>query len=242
MHYIRRNYRNKVDTPGLSTYEVKWKESDLFISTRGNLGDTVLSTLKGLRAQIEGYITKYPDFKICMAPVKITDYMPEIIKKMVDSSRKAGVGPMAAVAGAIADEVGKSLIRLSDEVIVENGGDIFFKINNQKTVAVFAGKSPLSMKIGIKLNPYKKSFGMCTSSGTVGHSISYGNADAVVCMSDTAVFADASATAIGNIIINQSDINKGLKLAQRLDGIKGCLIIFGDKMGGVGDIEICKLH
>lgn len=245
MLYISRNYRNKVNTPGLSTYEVKWKESDLFISTTGNLAEAALSSLKKVRAEIEGHIAEYPEFKSRMEPVKITGYrstyMSEIIKKMADSSGKAGVGPMAAVAGAIAEEVGINLMKLSDEVIVENGGDIFFKITRQKTVAVFAAESPLSMKIGIKLEPCKKPFGMCTSSGSVGHSVSYGNADAVVCKSESAAMADAFATAIGNMVINQDDIDRALKFAGKLDEVSGCLIIFGDKMGAAGNIEICKI-
>lgn len=240
MLYIRRNYRNKVSTD-LTNYEVKWKETDLFVSTKRDCSKQAYSVLKKLRFQVEDYIKKYPEFRTKMEPERVVEGMPEVIKKMVNASKKAGVGPMAAVAGAIAEEVGLDLMKYSNEVIVENGGDIFSKINSQKTVAIFAGKSPFSMKIGVKLKPGKIPFGVCTSSGTVGHSISYGNADAVVCISPGAAQADASATAIGNIVIKKVDLNKGLEYARKL-GVSGCLIIFGDKIGMIGDIEICKIH
>ena len=116
---------------------------------------------------------------------------------MVKAGKNAGVGPMAAVAGAIAEHVGLGLLKSTNHVIVENGGDIFIKTDAPLTVGIFAGKSSLSLRIGIRLSGGPKPMAVCTSSGTVGHSLSLGRADAVCVAADSCAIADAAATAIG---------------------------------------------
>ncbi|MGM0441745.1 MAG: UPF0280 family protein [Elusimicrobiota bacterium] len=236
-----RKYRDRVTGGSLNTYRVSIKESDLFISTEGKYIEESLNFLTSARRKLETYIKKNPSFKKSTVPLKISDNMPDIVKKMTMASLRCEVGPMAAVAGAVAGYVGKKLEKYSGEVIVENGGDIFLKLKRERVSAIYAGDSPLNMKIGVKLPPKKESYGLCTSSGTVGHSDSGGNADAVICMGKDTPLSDAAATRICNSVINPDDIQKGLDLSKKIDGIKGCLIIFNDKMGAVGDIEICNL-
>ncbi|RLC36168.1 MAG: UPF0280 family protein, partial [Candidatus Nealsonbacteria bacterium] len=148
-----------------------------------------------------------------------------------------GVGPMAAVAGAIAEFVGKELSNYSSEVIVENGGDIFIKSDKIRKVSIFAGESPLSQKIIFEIKAQKNYIGICTSSGTVGPSLSFGKADAVTIISDSVSLADAAATAVGNIIKTKEDIDRGLSYAQKIQRVKGVVIIKDDKMGLWGDIN-----
>ena len=148
---------------------------------------------------------------------------------------------MAAVAGAIAEFVGKELLRYSSEVIVENGGDIFVSTAEEVIVKIFAGASPLSQKIGIKVLPSEMPLGVCTSSGTVGPSLSFGKADAVTIVSPSTALADSVATAIGNRVKKTDDIAFSLKVAESLPGIKGVVIIVGEKMGVWGNIELLKL-
>ena len=146
---------------------------------------------------------------------------------------------MASVAGAIAEYVGRDLLTFSPEVIIENGGDIYLKSLTKRIVGIFAGKSPLTGKIGLEINAGDTPLGICTSSGTVGHSLSYGQADAAVVVSPSAVLADAAATAIGNLIIEPADISRGIEFASGIDGIKGILIIKDDNIGAWGDIKLC---
>lgn len=216
-------------------------KSDIMISTIGDHKKTALNKLINLYKNIEEYIKYNPEFENTMTPIEPNDTMPLIIHRMVVASKKAGVGPMACVAGIISEELGNELAKYSQEVIVENGGDIFIKSNIERRIALFSGESPLNMKIGIKLNPGGESLGICTSSGTVGHSISYGNADAAVCLCEDVALADAAATSVGNKVISKEDIEKGLVFAKSLNEIKGCVIIFGKKIGAWGDVEICKL-
>jgi ApbE superfamily uncharacterized protein (UPF0280 family) len=145
---------------------------------------------------------------------------------------------MAAVAGAIAEMVGMELLQYSDEVIVENGGDIFIKTNVPRKVGIYAGNSPLSGKIAIKIYPEETPAGICTSSGTVGHSLSFGKADAVVVVSRDAFLADAVATAVGNRVKNPSGIKDAVDFAAGIDSVEGVLVIIGDKLGAWGKIEL----
>ena len=145
---------------------------------------------------------------------------------------------MASVAGAIAEFVGTELLDFSPEIIVENGGDIYLKSLKKRLIGIYAGKSPLSGKIGLEINGEDTPLGICTSSGTVGHSLSYGKADAVIAVSKSALLADAAATAIGNLIKKPGDIPSGIKFAKGIEGLKGVIIIEGDNMGLWGEVKI----
>jgi ApbE superfamily uncharacterized protein (UPF0280 family) len=158
---------------------------------------------------------------------------------MLKAGITAGVGPMASVAGAIAQAVGEALKPFSDSSIVENGGDCYLDLNEETTVGIFAGPaSPFTGKIAIKLGAGRFPIGICTSSGTIGHSLSFGKTDAVTVISADAALADAAATRLGNMVKTQADISKALELAPAIPSIEAVLILIKDKMGAWGDIEI----
>ncbi len=239
--YLNKNYRKKLSLRGLISYEVKLKESDLYVYTEKNFYREALGFLARVRSEIEEYIALNKDFLYSFSPVKPHPSMAPAPRVMAEASLRAGVGPMAAVAGTVAGFVGEKLLEFSDEVVVENGGDIYMKLNRPARAAVFAGESPLSMKIGVKVNPRRGALSLCSSSGTVGHSLSGGNADAALCIAREAALADAAATAVANSVQAPGDIEKGLSLSRKIRGIRGSLIICGDKMGAWGDMELCRV-
>jgi ApbE superfamily uncharacterized protein (UPF0280 family) len=159
---------------------------------------------------------------------------------MMEAGQKAGVGPMAAVAGAVAEYVGRELLDFSPEIIVENGGDIFLSIDRPRTVGIYAGGSPLTGKLGLEISPRDTPLGVCTSSGTVGHSLSFGKADAVVVLAASVSLADAAATAVGNRVINPDDVQSAIDFAGRIEGLKGLVIIIGKNVGAWGDVKLCE--
>jgi ApbE superfamily uncharacterized protein (UPF0280 family) len=148
---------------------------------------------------------------------------------------------MAAVAGAIAEAVGRDLAAFTPEVIVENGGDIFLKVSRKTLVGIYAGDSSLSRRIALEIMPRETPLGMCTSSGTVGHSLSLGNADAVIVLSPSTALADAAATALCNMVKAADDITQAIEKAQGIEGLRGLVIIMGDKMGVWGKVRIAPL-
>ncbi|MFB3924938.1 MAG: UPF0280 family protein [Syntrophales bacterium] len=235
--YQRRFYRNEVFSPDLAIFEVKVKETDLFISAGRNLSDIALNSVCKYRNFIEEYIKLRPKFMKSFSPIEKDDLAPPIIRDMLDASSRVNVGPMASVAGAIAQYVAQDILEHTDQVIVENGGDIYLKSKRELRIGVYSGKSPLSGKIKLRIRPEATPLGICTSSGTVGHSVSFGRADAVCVISKSAVLADAAATAVGNRVNKESDIRPALQFGLNIEGVLGILIIIGDKMGASGMIE-----
>ncbi|MFC2070394.1 UPF0280 family protein [Chloroflexota bacterium] len=240
--YEPRTYRYWVKGKDLTSFNVAVKETDLYIRASKNLRSKALRIVKKYREALESYIGRYPLFATSLEPVPAGDDAPQIAKLMADSAEKAGVGPMASVAGAIAELVGNELLAFSPEVIIENGGDIFMKSLEDRTVSIYAGKSAITGKIGLEIKARQTPLGICTSSGTVGHSLSYGQADAVVAVAPSAAVADASATAIGNLIKQPDDIQKGIEYAMNIEGLKGVLIIKDDGIGVWGEVEVCRIN
>lgn len=238
--YQPRTYRGWVKDKDLVSFQVAVRETDLLIRTRSELEAEALASVQRSRSDLEKYIQTHPLFLTALKPLAVEDNAPAIVKGMAEAAGKAGVGPMAAVAGAIAERVGKDLLPLSDEVIVENGGDIFLKISRERRIGIFAGKSVLTQKIAFVVQPEETPLGVCTSSGTVGHSLSFGRADAVVVFSTSTPLADAAATAICNRIQTASDFPEAIKFAESVKGLKGVAIIKGDKIGLWGQIKMAS--
>jgi len=240
--YEPRKYRNILSKTRLVPFSVTVKETDLLIRAHKHLEDESRELVLEYRGYIESYIRSYPEFATTLVPWQINSPAPMIIRDMIQAGQKAGVGPMAAVAGAIAEYVGKGLLAFSNEVIVENGGDIFIKSAEPLCIGIFAGKSPLSLNIGLKLDPGNTPISICTSSGTIGHSLSLGKADAACVISESCALADAAATAIGNCVKSKADIRTAIEFGKKIEGVKGLLVIVGDKIGAWGEIEIVPLR
>lgn len=237
--YKERAYRRWVKSDGLVTFEVKEAQTDLLISAGSNLEKQARESILNYRQDIQDYIKNNKDFYTSLVPVDVKKDAPRIVKVMADAARLARVGPMAAIAGAISEFVGRDLLAFSDEVIVENGGDIFIKTKVKRLVGIYAGdSSPFTGKLALEVEPEEKGLGICTSSGTVSHSLSFGKADAVLIISSNTALADAAATAAGNAVKNKDDIEKGITVAKSINGVKGVLIIVGDKMGSWGEIKL----
>ncbi len=243
MEYTERTYRSRMRGKGLVSFPVCVKETDLFISvdeasyTR-SLPEVALELVHRCRSELERYIERDPAFLHALQPHPVLLNAPRIVRMMAGAASRAGVGPMAAVAGAVAELVGGGLLCTVREVIVENGGDIFLKTNHPRQVDIFAGQSPLSDRLGLLIRPDGGCCGICTSSGTVGPSLSFGRADAAVVVSRYAALADAAATALGNLVKDETGLTPPLQFACGIRGVRGAVVILGDKLGAMGEIEL----
>jgi hypothetical protein len=217
------------------------KETDLYILARTPLEREAREAIIHLRQQLEEYIKGNPLFQTSLVPLPADSRAPRIVNEMLAAAQQAGVGPMAGVAGAMAAFVGTALLPVTPEVVVENGGDIFLRINTERKVGIFAGASPLSMRVGIRVPAERTPLGVCTSSATVGPSLSLGKADAVCVISPSATLADAAATALGNMVQGKGDIEQALEAGRKIPGVEGAVIIVGDALGAWGEYELVKL-
>ncbi len=238
MRYKERSYRTLITKDNLKSYNVAIAESDLFISSNVNLASEAKKSLLNHRSLLENYIKKHPQFLTSLLPLPGDNLAPAIVRDMLISSNSCGVGPMASVAGAIAQFLGNDLFDLTETLIIENGGDIYLKSKDKLTISVYAGESPLSYKVNFIVKPEKTPLGICTSSATVGPSLSFGKADAVCVISKSATLADAAASAIGNKVKSKKDIKSALDFGMKIKDVLGIIIILGSEMGAIGEVTL----
>jgi ApbE superfamily uncharacterized protein (UPF0280 family) len=239
-----RTYRTQFNTERFKGFAVTHLETDLWIgvdpeSFKKEMKEAALEKIVSLRKTFDDYIASEPFFKKSLKPFQPKDEAPKEAKEMAVAAEKAGIGPMSAVAGLFAREVGEALLQkfLVNEILVENGGDIFADLKNELVLSVFAGESILSERIGLVI-PAQSHLGICTSAGTVGPSLSYGKADAVVVVCNDILLADALATALGNKVKSPDHVEKVIKQAENFPEIQSLLIICEDKIGVKGENEI----
>jgi ApbE superfamily uncharacterized protein (UPF0280 family) len=191
------------------------------------------------RELLETYLFEDPEFGTTLEPYEPRPEAPAIAHRMSASAAKAGVGPMAAVAGAIAESAVRVMVEAgATHALVDNGGDIALAIDRPVTVGLFAGPSSVR-NIGLRFDPRPGIFGICTSSGTVGHSLSFGRADAATVIAADVCLADAAATALGNAVRNSDETHLQETLAaigESIEGLEGLIVIVGDALAVWGDV------
>ncbi len=220
------------------------KEAFRYKETRGTIItdsqralDSAKLTIKRNRKQLEKYIQQNPVFLHSLEPVHISRG-PEVVKRMAEASVEAGVGPMAAVAGVLADLAVEAMIQSGAEVaVVEDGGEASAMSTMPIDVALSAGQSLLSKRIGFRLKSFP--VGVATSSGKYSHALSFGDADAATIFAENAGLADAAATAVGNMIKGSDEceaIKQGICRAESIRGVKGVFILYEEKVGKAGEV------
>lgn len=223
------------------SFNVRIDTTDLFIRADVNLHDKAYEVLKSARAELEEHIRKHDDFLHSLNPIIPYGDEGKIAAVMYSASAAAGVGPMAAVAGAIAEKVGRDLLDYTGEIIVENGGDIWMTLKKPAVIGIYVNNIYFKNNIGIKINPENTPCSVCTSTSKLGHSLSFGKADSVTVIAGSGALADAAATAVCNMVQSENDIEAALDFAMSIDGVSGCLIIFRDKLAALGKIELAPL-
>jgi hypothetical protein len=235
-----RFYRTFSSSERWESYRVRVESTDLYIRTQGNHALWIQKKVCELRTVLTRHIQRHPRFLESLTPVPRVRGMHPMLTAMHRASELAGTGPMAAVAGAVAQWVGSGLQTWSREVIVENGGDIYLCLQEAGTMSLYAGASRLSGAIGLSLKPSQTPVAVCTSSGTVGHSYSLGRADAATIVSRDACLADAVATGAANLVGSEQDLEKALAYALDIPGVLGAVLILGDNLAAQGDVQLVR--
>jgi ApbE superfamily uncharacterized protein (UPF0280 family) len=200
--------------------------------------------LRRQRAALETYIGLHPDFAASLEPLELLAGAPEAARRMQEAAALTGVGPMAAVAGTMAQLAVEAALSLrAGEAIVENGGDVFLYSQRVVTVALYAGDNPLSGTLALRIRPERMPMAICSSSSMMGHSLSFGQCDLATVVSADGALADAAATLACNLVKSRQDISAVLERVSGLSGIQGVLIIKGDRIGLAGDLpELIRHH
>jgi len=240
--YQRRFYRDWIKVKGLYVTQVIAKETDIRVTTDKQADKLFIEEkIRLYRWDIERYIDKDHRFLTALKPLSVESVAPPIIKEMADKSLKANVGPMSTMAEAISEFLGRDLLKKGyKDVIIENGGDIFLKTRKFRLVGIYSGRSKLWDNLCLKIKPKDMPLGICTSSGTIGHSLSFGQADSVVILSKSTSLADAVATATCNRINFKQDLQNALNFARSIKGVLGVVIILKNNLVSWGKVEFSK--
>ena len=229
-------YRRLARPDDLMTFSVRAAQTDMQVSAEMPLEGEAMVLVLDARAQIEAYIAGHPEFLRALVSLPPDPTAPPVVAAMLAASRQARVGPMAAVAGAIADFVGNGLAASGKEIIVENGGDIFLRSTRPREIALLAEHTDLA-GLRVVIPPVPEGAGIATSAGTLGPSLSLGRADAVMIFAESGALADALATAIGNVVRDAKDLHLAQRLSRDL-GARAAAIIADGHLAIWGDIEL----
>jgi len=187
------------------------------------------------RRELIEYIQKHPEFQYALESVRTPRGAPYIVRVMIDASTAARVGPMASVAGALADLGMIAMLRSGAKTaVVEDGGEIAAFTNQPIIVSLWSGSVELSGRIAFQIVSEDCPIGIATSSSKTGHALSFGEADSVTVVASSASLADAAATAICNSVVGrdvEESIQQGLKRAETIEGARGAVIIREGRTG-----------
>jgi len=226
------------EAEGLHRLRYQLRESQCTIITdKLEALEAATSAIRHNRTELERYIQDSPVFQMALEPIEVAEG-PAAVMLMAEASRRAGVGPMAAVAGVLADLAVERMIRAGAEVaVVENGGEAYFVSDRPMDIAIKAGDTPLSKKVGFRLEEFP--VGVATSSGLFSHALSFGEAEAVTIFADNAGIADAAATAVANKVRGDDEVRtveEAVELGLTIEGVRGVFILYKRHVGLGGEV------
>jgi ApbE superfamily uncharacterized protein (UPF0280 family) len=241
-----RFYRKPSARQDEMTFQVVVEQTDLWITTRRlpeeQLVEAALCRVNELRAHLSAWILVQPEFAASLTPVDVPPHAPEIVRRMATAARVVGVGPMAAVAGAVAAMTAECLLACAPDVIVENGGDIMLHSTRERVVGLLP--DPVTgVRLGLRLHPEDFPVSVCSSSARIGHSLSLGQGDLAVVRARDACLADAAVTAFANMLQCPEDVEKAANAAAACQsfGVEGFFAQCGGAVGIWGAMEIAAV-
>lgn len=240
----QRTYRSALfPRQGEVRFQVTVEESDLLVTATSDLSGDIAAYLSLIRGQLKNYILLHPEFRASLTPLPTDPDAPEIARRMQEAARTCQVGPMAAVAGTIAQMAADLFAPVSPDILVENGGDIYLHSTRERLVALLA-KPVQGARLALRLAPGEFPVALCTSSATIGHSLSFGAADLVTVKARSGALADAAATTLGNLARSADCLPLVLKRAEELGkaGVLGVFVQVGEAVGVWGGMELAVLE
>ncbi len=199
--------------------------------------DAVTREIKTQRHLLESYLKRHPDFQTSLIPMDPLDNAPEVARRMARAAHCVGVGPMAAVAGAMAQCAAEAGLKAgASEVIIENGGDLYVRTVSPVVIGLVSGTPKLTGQLAFSLQPSDTPISICSSSGHMGHSMSLGHCDLATTVGKEAALADAAATQAANLVKTEQDVNPTLERIAAIQGIDGVLIVKNDRVGLAGKL------
>jgi ApbE superfamily uncharacterized protein (UPF0280 family) len=204
---------------------------------RSERHQVVFEAIKARRGEIEDYIRRDPGFRRALLPEELLPDAPAIVEAMAKAAGAAGVGPMAAVAGSIAESAARAAIAAgAREAIVDNGGDLYVRSPRTVVVGLYAGVRSKLAGLALEVAPHMMPLAVCSSSGRMGHSLSLGDCDLATVVAADGALADAVATATANRVRSPADVETALQFALGIRGVTAVLVVQDGRVGMAGDL------
>lgn len=241
-----RSYRRLSPCADERSFQIVVEQTDLWITVRKDCAEDLeglaLRKVNEIRSQIRSWMLLEPDFGASMLPVPVPDHAPAVVRRMAAATALMNVGPMAAVAGAVAFCVAEELVRFTPDCLVENGGDSMLHSSRERVVGLLSDPAGGAV-VGLRLKPEDFPLSLCASSSFIGHSFSFGKGDLAVVRSRDAFVADAAATAFCNMLQEPDDAGRVAEYAAGFAqiGVDGVFLQCGGSIGVWGDMELTAL-
>ncbi len=239
---------------GSVSFQVVVEETDLWITAPQNMHHEAAMVVRQLRGHIASWNALQPAFANSLAPVSVPPHAPEVIRRMAAAASLLGVGPMASVAGVIAQLVALHLHTHMaytlpeapahhNDILVENGGDIYMISSGPRTVGLLPDPRCHAV-VGFMVPASAMPTAVCSSSATVGHSLSLGHGELACVVAPDAAIADAAATAFCNMLQGPDDVERVTTHAAALQqhGIRAVFVQCAGRIGVWGDLELTALE
>jgi len=210
---------------------------DTHLKVYGSEYDKITEVIVQERKKLEAYILRHPEFKNALSPIALLPEAPEIAQKMAKASTATGLGPMASVAGTLA-QIGVEAAKEAgcNEAIVENGGDMYIMSPTLVTIGIYAGKNSIGAQLAFQLTPEELPLAICSSSSKMGHSLSLGDCELATVIAKDAALADSVATLTCNSISIETEVELVLDKVGQIEGIRGILVVKNSKIGLWGNL------
>ena len=219
-----------------------WKDTHLKICS-SEFEQITRAILKERKA-LEAYIRRHPQFKTALTPIELFEDAPDIVVRMAEAAQLTGLGPMASVAGTLA-QLGAEAAKAagSVEAIIENGGDMYIMSPTPVTIGIFAGHNSIGGQLAFHLLPEDLPLSICSSSSKMGHSLSFGDCELATVVAREAALADSAATLVCNRISGEAEVEKVLDEVGQIQGIRGILVVKNNKVGLWGKLpQLVRNH
>lgn len=236
-----RSYRSRAHAD-LQAFQIVIEETDLWIAAQQDLSTPIAAYVRQLRGQIQAQGAIFPDFLTTLVPWETTAHAPAIIQRMTAAAKLVHVGPMAAVAGVIAQMVVEKFSCQSPNLLVENGGDIYISSTSHRYIGIL-NIPDQKLKLAVPVQAHEFPCAFCASSAKIGQALSFGNADLVVVRSKDGALADAAATALANMLHKAQDMDLVLAQGKKWQtlGIDGLFAQCQGKIGLWGQMELATI-
>ena len=218
------------------TFDIQVQDMTLHIQAATDFNEESRAAALSFWEQLHAYTIRDPSFSSAKRPIDVPPDAPQIVREMVSSARRAGVGPMFSFQGAVTDHVGRFLAREGQEVTVNCGADYYIRSKKRQKLTVL--RRPGST-VAVVVPASKQGVGVAMTPGAGRASADERSAlDGLAVLAESCMLADSAAAGVQAILSKEDGFATVLAYLKKVDGVFGSLVISGERIGLMGSLEV----